>query len=230
MTNPAVVLLSGGQDSTTALYWAKANGFDPLYALNVQYGQRHASEIKAAKIIAAHAGAKYETLRLDVLAALGDSALVDTAKPLEASGGYVDEAMPEGLPTSFVPGRNAFFLLTAAAFAVKVGAKAIVTGVCQTDYSGYPDCRAPFIDRMAVMLNAAMPSSCGPFTIYTPLMDLTKAETVKLMRSYGDEAWWALGQTVTCYNGLRPGCGLCPACLLRIAGFEEAGEKDPARP
>lgn len=226
---PAVVLLSGGQDSTTSLYWAKANGFGPIYALNIHYGQRHASEINAAKIIAAHAGAKYESVRLSVLEQLGDSALIGHASKIEASGGYVDEAMPGGLPTSFVPGRNIFFMTTAAAYAAKVGAKDIITGVCQTDYSGYPDCRRPFVDAMENALTLGLPSSCGPINIRTPLMSLTKAETVKLMRGYGEEAWWALGQTVTCYHGERPGCGQCPACLLRIAGFEEAGEEDPSR-
>lgn len=229
--NKAVVLLSGGQDSTTSLFWALGQGYDEVIAVSFDYGQRHVTELEAAKEIAEFAGIeKHLILNAQFLSDIGGSALVDPNDDLQASGGYEDKEMPEGLPTSFVPGRNLLFLSMAAAIAVREGAKTLVTGVCQTDYSGYPDCRREFVDALERTLELAMPSSCGPFTIQTPLMDLTKAATVRLARGMGQKAWDALGLSVTCYNGERRGCGTCPACELRAKGFEEAGEKDPARP
>lgn len=221
----AIVLLSGGQDSTTCLYWAM-NQFSSVRALSVVYGQKHAIELTAAKDIAARAGVPHDTLDLTVLAQIGGSALVGDGE-IAGSGGLVDVTMPQGLPTSFVPGRNMLFLATAASYAVRHEARRIVTGVCQTDFSGYPDCRRDFIDAMEVAATMAMPSSCGPIEILTPLMRLTKAETVKLARELPG-CWEALALSVTCYNGRRPGCGTCPACELRARGFYEAGEVDPA--
>lgn len=223
----AVILLSGGQDSTTALFWARMK-FDEIVAVSFDYGQRHVSELKAAREIAKLAGVK-EHVWVDAgfLGAFGGSALVDPARGIEASGGHADAAMPEGLPNTFVPGRNLFFFAAAAALAVKVGAKAIVSGVCQTDYSGYPDCRREFVDAMERAVTLAMPSSAGPIAIHTPLMELSKAESVQLARRL-DGCWEALALTVTCYEGKRPGCGVCPACQLRRAGFAVAGETDPA--
>jgi 7-cyano-7-deazaguanine synthase len=153
---------------------------------------------------------------------------VRSSDELAASGGYVDDQMPEGLPTSFVPGRNLLFLSVAAAYAVKNGIKDVVTGVCHTDYSGYPDCRKVFVDAMRETVNLAMPSSAGPIHIHTPLMHLNKRATVLLAAELGDDCWRALGLTVTCYEGLRPGCGECPSCKLRVDGFKRAGLKDPA--
>lgn len=224
-----IVLLSGGQDSTTSLFWARAKWPDAsIYALSVRYGQRHSIELEAANTIAEMAGCtEHHVIELDVLAHLSDSDLVRSKTEIKAAGGYADAEMPEGLPTSFVPGRNAFFLLTAAAFAVKVGAKHIVTGVCETDYSGYPDCRESFIDAMERMIDLAMPSSCGPFSIHAPLMHLDKAATVQLARQLPG-CWEALAHTVTCYEGQHPGCRVCPACTLRARGFAAAGELDPA--
>ena len=135
--------------------------------------------------------------------------------------------MPQGLPTSFVPGRNALLLTLAASFAATLDARDVVTGVCQTDYSGYPDCREEFVTAMQAALNLAMPSSLRPMRLHTPLMHLTKAETVALARRLPG-AWDALALSVTCYNGQRPGCEVCPACALRGRGFDEAGEIDPA--
>lgn len=225
MNNSAIVLLSGGQDSTTCLYWALSQ-FDEVHAVNIVYGQRHATELKAAEKIAKLAGVSYTKLDLRVLEQIGGSALVGDGE-LAGSGGHVDDAMPEGLPTSFVPGRNMLFLATAASFAVRKGARSIVTGVCQTDYSGYPDCREEFVKAMQDAATLAMPSSCGPIEIHTPLMRLTKAETVQMAREL-DGCWEALAHSVTCYNGEIPGCGTCPACELRAAGFAAAGEEDPA--
>jgi 7-cyano-7-deazaguanine synthase len=221
----AVVLFSGGQDSTTCIFWARTL-FDEVVAASVFYGQRHRAELRAAQEIAARAGVKQVVLEAPALGALGGSALVDSTSRIEAGGGHADAAMPSGLPTSFVPGRNALFLALAAAVAVREGCRDVVTGTCQTDYSGYPDCRREFIDAQERALTLAMPSSCGPIRILTPLMHLTKAETVRLARRLPG-CWEALALTVTCYEGRRPGCGFCPACALRSRGFAEAGEVDP---
>ncbi len=223
--NAAVLLLSGGQDSTTCLYWAREL-FDEVHALTMHYGQRHASEIEAS-IEIGRAATTHLVLEVPSIKALSQSALLDDGQLLD-SGGYADREAPEGLPTSFVPGRNMVLLALAACYAVRVGACTIVTGVCETDYSGYPDCRREFIESMQRTATLAMPSICGPIEIATPLMYMTKADTVKLARSLGGECWAALGRSVTCYEGQRPGCGKCPACKLRAAGFAEASEEDPA--
>lgn len=222
----AVVLLSGGQDSTTCLAWA-VQKFNLVTALSIFYGQRHAAELDAANQVAKHFGVRHIVQALPVLHDIGGSALVDTSVELAGEGGLVDAEMPQGLPTSFVPGRNILFLAVAAAYAVRLNAKHIVTGVCQTDYSGYPDCREDFVLSMQRAINDGMPSGCGPLIIDTPLMHLTKAETVQMAHRLPG-AWEALGYSVTCYNGQRPGCGVCPACQLRQKGFEEAGLVDPA--
>lgn len=222
----AVVLLSGGQDSTTCLFWA-LDKFDVVHAVSVDYGQRHRAELDAAAKIAAAAGVSHTVLQLPALAQLADSDLVKTDTTIAGSGGRPDKAMPEGLPTSFVPGRNLLFLGLASAYAVKVGAGHVVTGVCQTDYSGYPDCRDEFVKALNVAVNLAMSSSC-PVRIHTPLMYLTKRETVELARKLGPRCMTALGLSITCYNGKLPGCGTCPACTLRSAGFAEAGVADPS--
>lgn len=224
----ALVLLSGGQDSTTTLYWAKMM-FDEVEAVSIFYGQRHRAELAAADEIARIAGVRRTVLEAPVLGSLGDSALVGDpgAHKTFETGSRADRAAPEGLPTSFVPGRNMLFLTLAGALAVREGIKDIVTGVCQTDYSGYPDCRREFVDSLEKTLGMAMPSSSGPFRIHTPLMYMTKAETVRLARRFPG-CWDALAHSLTCYNGARPGCGTCPSCDLRAKGFAEAGEIDPA--
>ncbi len=201
--------------------------FDEVRAVSMFYGQRHASELEAAADIASNAGVIRSQLNLSVLGALADSALVDASQPLTASGGRPDASMPEGLPSSFVPGRNLLFLGFAAALAVKHNIQDIVTGVCQTDFSGYPDCRREFVDAMERAATLAMPSSAGPIRIHTPLMYLSKTETVRLARRLPG-CWEALARTVTCYEGKRPGCGVCAACDLRQRGFAGALEVDPA--
>lgn len=223
----AITLLSGGQDSTTCLHWAKVN-FDQVHAVSIFYGQRHKAELDAAAKIAKAATVPHMILEMPALGLIGNSALVDASQALKGDGGIPDKAMPQGLPTSFVPGRNALLLTLAGAVAVREGAKNIVTGVCQTDYSGYPDCRREFVDAVEAMLSQAMPSSTGPFEIHTPLMWLTKAETVKLARRLPG-CWESLAMSITCYEGQRPGCGKCGACDLRFKGFAEAGEVDPAK-
>ena len=222
----AVILLSGGQDSTTSLFWARTC-FDEVHAVSVNYGQRHEAELDAARRVGQMAGvASHAFLELGILAMLGGSALVDGGA-LTLDGGHADKEAPNGLPSSFVPARNVFLLTAAAAVAVKHGARDVVTGVCQTDFSGYPDCRRSFVDALEVALTAGLPSSCGPMRISTPLMWMTKAETVRLARRLPG-CWEALAHTVTCYQGSRPGCGTCAACVLRAKGFAEAGTADPA--
>lgn len=223
----AVIVLSGGQDSTTCLYAAKARGFE-LHAVSFFYGQRHRKELEVAQKVAQLAGATWRQFSLEVLGELADSALVSTDQALTGGGGRADVEAPGGLPSSFVPGRNALFLAVAAAYAVKVGAHDVFTGVCQTDYSGYPDCREVFVKALESAVSLAMPTSCLPLNIHTPLMHLSKAESVRLARSLPG-CWDALAHTITCYEGQRPGCGVCPACVLRAQGFTEAGEVDPAQ-
>ncbi len=230
MMKRAVVLLSGGQDSTTCLFWVKQS-VEEIYALTLHYGQRHDIEIIAARAVADKAGVKeHKVIDLRFMQELVSSALLRSDggefDPIEAEGGIPDTEMPQGLPTSFVPGRNMLFLAAAASYAVNVNANTIVTGVCQTDYSGYPDCRQSFITAMGKAIDAAMPTSKLPITIVTPLMNLSKAQSVKMARKIPG-CWDALAHTVTCYRGQRPGCGECPACVLRARGFTEAGEEDP---
>jgi 7-cyano-7-deazaguanine synthase len=213
---PAVVLLSGGQDSTTCLYWAIDAGYGPIHALGFDYGQRHRVELEQAAKIAKLAGAGYAVLPLPTLAAIGDSALIGPGDV-----GAIDRA---GLPSSFVPGRNLLFLTAAAAYAYKLGAHTLVGGMCETDYSGYPDCRRETLDALEQAIRLGMEYE---IEIVTPLMRLSKRQTVELAHGLPG-CWDALALTLTCYEGERPGCGKCPACLLRAKGFAEAGHPDPA--
>lgn len=216
MTDKAVVVLSGGQDSTTALWWATDQfGTDNVEALTFDYGQRHRVEIECAARVAEHAGVPQTTLPIDTFAALGGNALTDN----EIS---VKDADNDNLPATFVPGRNLIFLTFAAAWAWPRKIRHLVTGVAQTDYSGYPDCRRTTIDSLAQSLSLGMDAG---FTIHTPLMDLSKKDTVLLARDLG--ALNAMAMTHTCYEGLQPPCGECQACLLRAKGFAEAGIQDP---
>ena len=216
MTNRALVVLSGGQDSTTCLYWALDRfGAGRVEALTFDYGQRHRIELDRAGQIAKHAGVVHATLPIDTFAALGGNALTD-------SGIAVQGATGNDLPNTFVPGRNLIFLTFAAAFAWQRGIVDLVSGVAQTDYSGYPDCRRDTIDALEQSLNLGMERT---FTLHTPLMNLSKKETVELAQDRG--ALNAMALTHTCYNGKRPPCGQCPACQLRAKGFLEARIADP---
>ncbi len=221
----AVCLLSGGQDSTTCLAWAKTQ-FTRVIALSVFYGQRHAAELESAKRVAEALGAEWLTLSVPA-EELVSSALTDSSSELRADGGIEDDHVQGGLPTSFVPGRNMLLLTLASMVAVKNGARDIVAGFCQADYSGYPDCRREFVSVAEQALSLAMPSSCRPLSVHTPLMYLSKAESVRYARELPG-AWDALSLSLTCYEGKRPGCGACPACTLRAKGFAEAGHADPA--
>lgn len=218
MNDRALVLLSGGQDSTTCLYWAIDRfGRDQVSAISFDYGQRHRIELECARSIAAHAGVAHVCLPIDTFTALGGDALTD---PDVAVASDVDDS--SGLPNTFVPGRNLIFITYAAAYAWQHGIDNLVTGVAQTDYSGYPDCREETIAALQTAIQLGMESSV---TIHAPLMQLSKQQTVELARDLG--CLDAMALTHTCYNGLRPPCGECPACLLRARGFSQAGIEDP---
>ena len=214
----ALVLLSGGQDSTTCLYWAIDRfGSDSVAAISFDYGQRHRIELECAVAIAAHAGVAHVCLPIDTFASLGGDALTDRDVDVCCE---VDEQT--GLPNTFVPGRNLIFLTFAAAYAYQREIGHLVVGVSQTDYSGYPDCRSQTIESLQETIQFGMDSRVQ---IHTPLIHRSKKETVELARDLG--ALEAMAATHTCYNGTRPPCGECPACLLRAKGFAEAGIEDP---
>jgi len=214
----ALVILSGGQDSTTCLYWAiERFGRDRVETLTFDYGQRHRIELAAARRVAEFAGVANACLPIDTFAALGGDALTDEAIAVPAG-----TVTAEGLPATFVPGRNLVFLTFAAAYAWRQGIRHLVTGVAQTDYSGYPDCRQETIDALQATLRLGMESDV---VIHTPLMSLSKRETIELMQTLGGLP--ALALTHTCYNGERPPCGHCASCVLRARGFTEAGIPDP---
>ncbi|MGZ0085024.1 7-cyano-7-deazaguanine synthase QueC [Caldibacillus thermoamylovorans] len=205
----AVVVFSGGQDSTTCLFWAKKQ-FGDVEAVTFDYGQRHRLEIEVASSIAAELGVRHTVLDLSLLGQLAPNALTRRDIAIEQKEGE--------LPTTFVDGRNLLFLSFAAVLAKQRGARHMVTGVCETDFSGYPDCRDVFIKSLNVTLNLAMDYE---FVIHTPLMWLTKAETWKLADALG-ALEFIRTKTLTCYNGvIADGCGECPACVLRKRGLEE---------
>ena len=214
----ALVVLSGGQDSTTCLYWAiERFGREAVQAITFDYGQRHRIELDCAEKIAAAAGVPQVCLPIDTFAALGGNTLTDADRPV---GQGVDA--DTGLPATFVPGRNLIFLSFAAAYAWPRQIGSLVTGVAQTDYSGYPDCRETTMDALQNALRLGMESD---IVIHAPLMHLSKKQTVELARDVG--ALDAMALTHTCYEGQRPPCGECDACRLRAKGFAEAGIDDP---
>ena len=222
MTTSALVLFSGGQDSTTCLAWALAR-FDRVETVGFDYGQRHRAELSArprllAAMRALPGGERLgddHLLPLDTLGAIGGSALTDAIKI---------EMGADGLPTSFVPGRNLMFLTAAAALGYRRGIADLVGGMCETDYSGYPDCRDETIQATARALSLGL---AREIRIHTPLMRLDKAATWALAEELGGAALVALiiAETVTCYHGdpvqhdWGRGCGTCPACQLRAAGY-----------
>ena len=217
MSMKALVVLSGGQDSTTCLYWAlKEFGAGRVASITFDYGQRHRIEIECARTIAKRAEVDNTVLPIDTFSALGGASLTDDRIDVETS----DAAA--ALPNTFVPGRNLIFMTFAAAYAYQRGIEHLVTGVAQTDYSGYPDCRQETMTALANAINLGMEAS---IRIHTPLMNLSKAETVSLARDVG--ALPAMADTHTCYRGVRPPCGECQACALRAKGFAEAGVADP---
>lgn len=213
----ALVVLSGGQDSTTCLYWAVAEfGPENLQSLTFDYGQRHRIELDCARQVAAIAGIPHAIMPINTFAALGGNAL---------TGDIQVQGKPDPqthLPNTFVPGRNLIFLTFAAAYAYQRGIHHLVTGVAQTDYSGYPDCREETLKALQQAICLGMDYE---IVLHTPLMFRSKKETVEMARDLG--ALPAMAYTHTCYNGRRPPCGECPACCLRARGFAEAGIPDP---
>lgn len=210
--NKVLVVFSGGQDSTTCLFWAKRN-FSEVHALSFIYGQKHAKEVELARSIAEEAGVKWDVMDVSFISSLS------TGCSLTDSSITMDQERPEGgVPNTFVPGRNMFFLSIAAVYAREHGISHIVTGVSQTDFSGYPDCRDAFIKSLNVTLNLAMDEQ---FVIHTPLMWIDKCETWALADELG-VLDLIREKTLTCYNGVQgDGCGHCPACKLRREGLEK---------
>ncbi|WP_394201819.1 7-cyano-7-deazaguanine synthase QueC [Shewanella waksmanii] len=208
----AVVVFSGGQDSTTCLVQALTQ-YDEVHAITFDYGQRHRQEIEVAKALAAQLGVKsHKVLDVTMLNELAISALTRDDIPVS------NELMDNGLPNTFVPGRNILFLTLAGIYAYQLGAKAVITGVCETDFSGYPDCRDAFIKAMQSALEQGMDRQ---LSLVTPLMWLNKAQTWALADKY-QQLDLVKDNTLTCYNGkIGTGCGTCPACLLRQKGLDD---------
>ena len=206
----AVVVFSGGQDSTTCLVQA-LNEFDEVHAITFDYGQRHKLEIEIAKALATKLGvAAHKVMDVGLLNELAISSLTRDDIPVS------HELQDNGLPNSFVPGRNILFLTLAGIYAYQIGADTVITGVCETDFSGYPDCRNDFVEAMN---NALVQGMDRQFKISTPLMWLNKAETWALADQY-DALELVRNETLTCYNGIiGDGCGDCPSCELRKVGL-----------
>ena len=219
---PAVILLSGGLDSTTVLAIARAEGYE-LNALSFSYGQRHAREIEAARNVARHYGVvRHEIATID-LRMFGGSALtsdIEVPRNRELSG-------TPSVPITYVPARNTIFLSYALAFAEVTGSSDVFIGVNALDYSGYPDCRPEYIQAFEHMANLATRTGTegGHISIRTPLINLSKAEIITLGRSLGVD----YSMTTSCYDPSATGtaCGECDACQLRLAGFRAAGLADP---
>ncbi|KGP72022.1 7-cyano-7-deazaguanine synthase QueC [Pontibacillus yanchengensis] len=206
--NKAIVVFSGGQDSTTCLFWAMKH-FDEVEAVTFHYNQRHSEEVEVAKEIVDDLNIKHTNLDMSLLSQLAPNAL--TRDDIE-----VNDGEEGGLPSTFVPGRNLLFLSFATILGYQIDAKHIITGVCETDFSGYPDCRDMFVKSLNVTLNLSMDSE---FVIHTPLMWLDKAQTWELADDLGAFDY-VREKTLTCYHGVRgDGCGECPSCILRKNGL-----------
>lgn len=209
----ALVVFSGGQDSTTCLFWAKKH-FAKVHALSFLYGQKHQLEVEIAGSLASEAGVEWECMDVSFISRLSTGcSLTDTSLPIEEQ-----KSDDQAYPTTFVPGRNLFFLSIAAVKARELGIHHLVTGVSQTDFSGYPDCRDSFIKSLNVTLNLAMDDQ---FVIHTPLMWIDKKQTWQMADELG-VLDLIRHRTLTCYNGIPgDGCGHCPACRLRSEGLSQ---------
>ena len=226
MTHKAVLLLSGGLDSTTTLAMARANGFE-VYAMSFAYGQRHQHEVAAARKIAAHFGVKEHRVATIDLGIFGGSALTESSIAVPKDRDAAE--MSSGIPVTYVPARNTIFLSYALAWAEVLGAYDIFIGVNALDYSGYPDCRPEFIaafEEMANLATAYGTNSGRRITIHTPLIHMSKAQIVRTGLSLGVD----YSITTSCYDPTPEGlaCGHCDACQLRLKGFSENGLKDPS--
>lgn len=210
MTSKAVVVFSGGQDSTTCLVQALKK-YDEVHAITFDYGQRHKLEIEVAEKLCKQLGVKaHKVMDVGLLNELAISSLTRDDIPVS------HELQENGLPNSFVPGRNILFLTLAGIYAYQIGAESVITGVCETDFSGYPDCRDQFVKSIN---NALILGMDREFSIETPLMWLNKAETWALANQ-NDALELIRNETLTCYNGIiGDGCGDCPSCDLRRVGL-----------
>jgi 7-cyano-7-deazaguanine synthase len=219
----AVVLLSGGLDSTTCAYVAKSEGYE-VYALSFDYGQRLKRELDSARAVAKAVGAKEHVVMKFDLTRWGGSALTDAT--LDVPTGREASEMEETIPVTYVPGRNTLFLSFGLSYAEAIGAEAIFIGVNAYDYSGYPDCRPEFIAAYQEMARLGTKAGVegNPIRIATPLLHLNKAGIVTLGQRVGAD----YGLTWSCYQGGETPCGECDACVLRAKGFSEAGAPDPA--
>lgn len=226
MTSKALVVLSGGQDSTTCLYWALQQGYDEVHAITFDYNQRHRREIDAAVKIAKDAGVKSHQV-VEIGPILGGTSPLVSDNALEQ---YEDGDLPGGLEKTFVPMRNQTFLTLAANRAYVLGARNLITGVCQEDFGGYPDCRQVFIDALEKACNlgtfTGQDGALESLKIHTPLMYLTKAQSVDLARRLPG-CYAALAYSHTSYDGQYPPIGFDHATVLRAQGFEKAGFADP---
>jgi 7-cyano-7-deazaguanine synthase len=219
----AVVLLSGGLDSTTCLAMAKAAGFEPV-CLAVSYGQRHAVELQRARNVAVAMGVKdFRVVPIDLRDVGGSALTADIPVPKDRDEGE----MSHGIPVTYVPARNTVFLALALGLAEVVGAQDIYIGVNAVDYSGYPDCRPEFIHAFETLANLATKAGVegARFTIHSPLAGMTKADVIREGTRLGVD----YGMTHSCYDPDERGlaCGHCDSCLLRKKGFQEAGIPDP---
>lgn len=216
----AVCLLSGGLDSTTALYVARKNGYRVL-GITVDYGQIHRRELESAKRIAEHLQMEHHIISISL--PWGGSALLDRSIPLPEHGS-VDQ-IPHEIPVTYVPARNTIFLALAASFAEARRAEAIFIGANAIDYSGYPDCRSEYFSQLERALEAGTKWGVEGkhVRIHAPLVNLKKSQIVTLATELGVPLEW----TWSCYQGGETPCGTCDSCLLREKGFEEAGREDP---
>ncbi len=216
----AVVLFSGGQDSTTSLFWALKN-FKKVSAISIDYGQKHSEEVETAENICKELGVEIKTINLSFMSTLVKSNLFEGEGDVNAK-----HVMAEDVPSSYVPFRNMLFLTIASAWATTLGAKHVVTGVCETDYSGYADCRDVFVKSLQTSLNLATDFKDKNVVLHTPLMWLTKAETFRMAEEL-DCLDFIVKKTLTCYNAGEKmhdygrGCDECPACKLRREGYTE---------
>lgn len=217
----AIVLFSGGLDSTTCLYWALNKGYQ-CQTLTVSYGQKHAREVRAAQEITSRLGVQQHRLTLD-LPWLAASSLVDAAQPIPQHP--LEEITNGTIPSTYVPGRNLVFLSLAASLADAVGADAIVAGPNAVDFSGYPDCTPAFFEAAGLAINRGTARGVqSGIEVLAPLMDLSKADIVKL----GAQLGVPFELTWSCYQGGDKPCGVCDSCQLRARGFAEAGVTDGA--
>ena len=220
----AVVLLSGGLDSTTTLAFAKHAGYE-VFALSVDYGQRHKAELVKAAAVAAHfAVSDHRTVTLDLRAIGGSALTADVAVPKDRSA----DEMNHGIPVTYVPARNTILLGVALGYAETVGAFDLFIGANILDYSGYPDCRPEFLTAFESLANLATKAGVegtGHFRVHAPLLKMTKAEIIRLGTQLGVD----YAQTLSCYDPDEQGqsCGHCDSCTLRKKGFAEAGVPDP---